>query len=148
MRLGHAPSGILLELAVVRSMARAGMAEGFHQCHRSCSGLETPVGYRRSCKPFPRYVSVSVHSVLGRRICSLVSSSSHVLTLLFGAWFSDLIIAVVCRLHCEVGYKRRRSVVAVAAIAQLGERQTEDLKVPGSIPDLGTFLGSVMCGGA
>ena len=25
-----------------------------------------------------------------------------------------------------------------AAIAQLGERQTEDLKVPGSIPDLGT----------
>ena len=27
-----------------------------------------------------------------------------------------------------------------AAIAQLGERQTEDLKVPGSIPGLGTFL--------
>ena len=87
MRLGHAPSGILLELAVVRSMARAGMAEGFHQCHRSCSGLETPVGYRRSCKPFPRYVSVSVHSVLGRRMCSLVSSSSLVLSLLFGLGF-------------------------------------------------------------
>ena len=28
-----------------------------------------------------------------------------------------------------------------AVIAQLGERQTEDLKVPGSIPGLGTFLG-------
>ena len=28
-------------------------------------------------------------------------------------------------------------VSAAAAIAQLGERQTEDLKVPGSIPDLG-----------
>ena len=27
----------------------------------------------------------------------------------------------------------------LAAIAQLGERQTEDLKVPGSIPGLGTF---------
>ena len=27
-----------------------------------------------------------------------------------------------------------------AAIAQLGERQTEDLKVPGSIPGLGTRL--------
>ena len=27
-----------------------------------------------------------------------------------------------------------------AAIAQLGERQTEDLKVPGSIPGLGTML--------
>ena len=27
-----------------------------------------------------------------------------------------------------------------AAIAQLGERQTEDLKVPGSIPGLGIFL--------
>ena len=26
-----------------------------------------------------------------------------------------------------------------AAIAQLGERQTEDLKVPGSIPGLGSF---------
>ena len=26
-----------------------------------------------------------------------------------------------------------------AAIAQLGERQTEDLKIPGSIPGLGTF---------
>jgi hypothetical protein len=26
-----------------------------------------------------------------------------------------------------------------AAIAQLGERQTEDLKVPGSIPVLGIF---------
>ena len=29
------------------------------------------------------------------------------------------------------------STPAVAAIAQLGERQTEDLKVPGSIPGLG-----------
>ena len=27
-----------------------------------------------------------------------------------------------------------------AAIAQLGERQTEDLKVPGSIPGLGIFM--------
>ena len=29
-----------------------------------------------------------------------------------------------------------------AAVAQLGERQTEDLKVPGSIPGLGIFLSS------
>ena len=28
----------------------------------------------------------------------------------------------------------------LASIAQLGERQTEDLKVPGSIPGGGTFL--------
>ena len=28
-----------------------------------------------------------------------------------------------------------------AAIAQLGERQTEDLTVPGSIPGLGMFAG-------
>ena len=27
-----------------------------------------------------------------------------------------------------------------AAVAQLGERQTEDLKVPGSIPGLGIFF--------
>ena len=29
---------------------------------------------------------------------------------------------------------------SLAALAQLGERQTEDLKVPGSIPGGGTFL--------
>ena len=28
----------------------------------------------------------------------------------------------------------------MAAIAQLGERQTEDLEVPGSIPGLGTYI--------
>ena len=31
-------------------------------------------------------------------------------------------------------------VVAAAGIAQLGERQTEDLKVPGSIPGHGRFF--------
>ena len=36
--------------------------------------------------------------------------------------------------------------IASAAIAQLGERQTEDLKVPGSIPGLGTFPASPHCG--
>jgi|SaaInlStandDraft_2_1057019.scaffolds.fasta_scaffold542898_1 hypothetical protein len=30
--------------------------------------------------------------------------------------------------------------VGTAALAQLGERQTEDLKVPGSIPGGGTFV--------
>ena len=30
--------------------------------------------------------------------------------------------------------------VPEAATAQVGERETEDLKVPGSIPDLGTFV--------
>ena len=32
-----------------------------------------------------------------------------------------------------------KSLYRQAEIAQLGERQTEDLKVPGSIPGLGTF---------
>ena len=32
--------------------------------------------------------------------------------------------------------------LASAAIAQLGERQTEDLKVPGSIPGLGMPAGA------
>jgi hypothetical protein len=31
-------------------------------------------------------------------------------------------------------------VISIAAIAQLGERQTEDLKIPGSIPGLGIFV--------
>ena len=34
----------------------------------------------------------------------------------------------------------RVSFISLAAIAQLGERQTEDLKVPGSIPGLGILL--------
>ena len=42
---------------------------------------------------------------------------------------------------------QRSKASALAAIAQLGERQTEDLKVPGSIPGLGTFLApaSTLC---
>ena len=34
-----------------------------------------------------------------------------------------------------------------AAIAQLGERQTEDLKVPGSIPGLGIMVWACDMGG-
>ena len=36
------------------------------------------------------------------------------------------------------------NLVMCAAIAQLGERQTEDLEVPGSIPGLGILI-SVVC---
>ena len=39
----------------------------------------------------------------------------------------------------ENHWKQRAFAEARAAIAQLGERQTEDLKVPGSIPGLGIF---------
>ena len=35
--------------------------------------------------------------------------------------------------------------IADAAIAQLGERQTEDLKVPGSIPGLGILSSLTEC---
>ena len=34
-----------------------------------------------------------------------------------------------------------------AAIAQLGERQTEDLKVPGSIPGLGKYFDAISLAG-
>ena len=40
-------------------------------------------------------------------------------------------------------YTVARWVPTEAAIAQLGERQTEDLKVPGSIPGLGSLLMSL-----
>ena len=40
-------------------------------------------------------------------------------------------------LHIYPDWRARQS--STAAIAQLGERQTEDLKVPGSIPGGGTF---------
>ena len=39
--------------------------------------------------------------------------------------------------------KQRDDGARAAAIAQLGERQTEDLKVPGSIPGLGILCGRV-----
>ena len=38
--------------------------------------------------------------------------------------------------HCAI----IESSSCTAEIAQLGERQTEDLKVPGSIPGLGSFM--------
>ena len=43
---------------------------------------------------------------------------------------------------CDLGnnWKQRAFAEARAAIAQLGERQTEDLKVPGSIPGLGNVF--------
>ena len=42
-------------------------------------------------------------------------------------------------LFCKQGFpvQDNSQYAALAAIAQLGERQTEDLKVPGSIPGLG-----------
>ena len=43
--------------------------------------------------------------------------------------------------HNVVNVKRIR-IEDMAAIAQLGERRTEDLKVPGSIPGLGIALDS------
>ena len=43
-----------------------------------------------------------------------------------------------CRLSAP-----RNCLLAEAAIAQLGERQTEDLEVPGSIPGYGIFAFSV-----
>ena len=58
-----------------------------------------------------------------------------------GAWSgkSTADQAVVqCSLHAPVTI--RVTSVAQAAIAQLGEQQTEDLKVPGSIPGLVIFL--------
>ena len=38
-------------------------------------------------------------------------------------------------------FRSKRRVTVRAAIAQLGERQTEDLEVLGSIPGFGTFVG-------
>ena len=55
-----------------------------------------------------------------------------------------------------IGPALARAMWAAARLAQLGERQTEDLKVPGSIPGLGIFssycrqrvaIGFVICVG-
>ena len=49
---------------------------------------------------------------------------------------SDAVVSE-CKNHGGRKYRRCTWTGAAAAIAQLGERQTEDLKVPGSIPGLG-----------
>ena len=40
----------------------------------------------------------------------------------------------------ELAHENNAMLHSEAAMAQLGERQAEDLKVPGSIPDLGKLL--------
>ena len=54
---------------------------------------------------------------------------------LFPCWWSRSPAVLIAFLNSELAFEDRMS----AAIAQLGERQTEDLKVPGSIPGLGIF---------
>ena len=49
----------------------------------------------------------------------------------------------IMRVHA-ISMCHTQSHFARAAIAQLGERQTEDLKVPGSIPGLGTHSYAVI----
>ena len=61
---------------------------------------------------------------------------SSLLSVLIGA-------AKSADLRGALGFFNKTFVILIfpeAAIAQLGERQTEDLKVPGSIPSLGTRL--------
>ena len=47
--------------------------------------------------------------------------------------------------HHPCGPPWHEGTVFEAAIAQLGEQQTEDLKVPGSIPGLGIFSKNLTC---
>jgi hypothetical protein len=54
---------------------------------------------------------------------------------------SAVLLAACWRLNDSWDLRTFRA--ASAAIAQLGERQTEDLKVPGSIPALGIFWHAV-----
>ena len=49
-------------------------------------------------------------------------------------------LAKQCPHTCRAWEAESAAGLPEAAIAQLGERQTEDLKVPVSIPGLGTFL--------
>ena len=51
-------------------------------------------------------------------------------------------ITISARASWREAHAALRAQMSSAAIAQLGERQTEDLKVPGSIPGLGIFAGS------
>ena len=49
-------------------------------------------------------------------------------------------ITISARASWREAHAALRAQMSSAAIAQLGERQTEDLKVPGSIPGLGIFV--------
>ena len=60
-----------------------------------------------------------------------------------GSLSSSLVQLRVLMVRAAAGVSMQTIAIlkfAEAAIAQLGERQTEDLKVPGSIPGLGTRL--------
>ena len=58
-------------------------------------------------------------------------------------WFGNFFFASIDRILRSISPCRAESVVTCtmyAHVAQLGERQTEDLKVLGSIPSVGTHL--------
>ena len=48
--------------------------------------------------------------------------------------------STLCVLKCTLERGKHVFIDSIAQIAQLGERQTEDLKVPGSIPGLGRIF--------
>ena len=78
------------------------------------------------CSQFARVVKgVDLRSTAGN--CAWVRTPQLTLLTLL-PWF---LYGDVCSL--------RLALFTLAAIAQLGERQTEDLEVPGSIPGLGIF---------
>ena len=77
--------------------------------------------------------------------CLLCVSASLVPACLPNCLLVCLCLCGFLCLACSVCIMFIVGVAFVAAIAQLGERQTEDLKVPGSIPGLGIFH-TGMCG--
>ena len=54
-------------------------------------------------------------------------------------------ITISARASWREAHAALRAQMSSAAIAQLGERQTEDLKVPGSIPGLGIIPDETGC---
>ena len=59
--------------------------------------------------------------------------------LLSGCFFLFILLGCISNVMSMLT-EDRQCLHDQAAIAQLGERQTEDLKVPGSIPGLGTLF--------
>ena len=79
------------------------------------------------------------------RVAQLVERQSNKLPVEGSSPFVTILFHLNC--PCEMWFLKNivrspQNVVesVTAAIAQLGERQTEDLKVPGSIPGVGTLL--------
>ena len=98
-------------------------------------------------RPFPCFFILLRHSNSGLQSGWMAERSKAPVsgTGLFGGVGSNPTPITFSRVRiffhfCTIRIEKLGGLTRIAVVAQLGERQTEDLKVPGSIPGLGIWL--------